>query len=106
MWSTPKPPEGRTVCQPQKMEVPHRHCGVPGIHPVTKWTTDGPFKGISNHRVAGTTEDEGCARIPRICKFLSEVHSQVCRIYTTTNKVMQEKHPVAFWEEKAEAFNQ
>src|SRR5260370_2706021 len=98
MWSTPMPLEGRTVCQPQKMQVPHRHCGVPWIHPVTRWTTDGPFKGISNHGVARTAEGEGHASIPRIRKFLSEVHSWVCRTYTTTNKVMQEKHPVAFWE--------
>src|SRR5260370_21189367 len=97
MQSTPMPPEGRTVCKHQKMQVQHRHHGVRGIHPVTKWTTDGPFQDISNHGVARTVEGEGCASISRIHKFLSEIHSWVCRTYTTTNKVMQEKHPV-FWE--------
>ena len=90
-------PEGRPLCQPQEMHLPHRHSQISRLHPVSRWTTHGSGKSLHDPVVAGTMQYPRSPVLPGIHQLLPMIHQPLCGTHPTTHYPLLEEYPLAFW---------
>ncbi len=88
---TPPLPEAREVW------VPPPHGPVPRLHPQCGWDPDGPGEGSSHPGLAPASVSKGTSTIPRLRKFLPEVHSEL-PVEPTSTHYYESTSPPEVWD--------